>query len=131
MNGPNSYPVKLAGNAAIAVGAGATIYTDVVNLSGVDTFALSYKVACLPNTPNIKIEMEQGIEKPATPNIADDGYVVPETVSEINASLVDELTHHQAIFPIAIKYLRLKITELTNTVTNSVLTINLSVQNRF
>ena len=130
MNGPDILAIKLAGNAAIAVGAGATIYTDVVDLAGLDTFALSYKVACT-GTPSIKIEIEQGITKPTSPNAADTAYAVPETLSEINTALVDENIHHQAIFPVGVKFLRLKITEQTSTVTDSVLTINISVQNRF
>lgn len=131
MNGPDSYAVKLANSAVLAVNVGATIYTDVFDLSGLDTFALSYQAACVSETPNVKIELEQGIAVPSPQNAADDGYVVPETLAEINASLIDILMHHQPIFPIGVKYLRFKITELSNTIEDTVLTMSLSVQNRF
>ena len=130
MNGPDIKPVKLANSTSIAVGTGATVYTDVLDLAGLDTFALSYKVACT-GTPNIKIEIEQGIVKPTNANAADDNYATPETLAEINDALIDENIHHQAIFPVGIKYLRFKITEQTTTVADSVLTMNLSIQNRF
>ena len=130
MNGPSTYPVRLAANPDIAIGAGETVYTDVMNLSGLDTFALSYKATCT-GVPNVKIELEQGTTKPNPQNAADDGYVVPETLTEINAALVDTLQHHQAIFPIGLPYMRLKITEMSGVNTDTVLTISLSVQNRF
>lgn len=130
MNGPDAYAVKLAGSVLLAVGAGATIYTDVFKLSGLDTFALSYQADCA-GTPNVKIELEQGIDKPSPQNAADDGYVVPETLAEINEALIDKFMHHQAIFPVGLTYLRFKITELSSTNADTVLTMSLSVQNRF
>jgi len=129
MNGPSVYTIGIAGSATVAVGVGAIVYTDAKRLDGLDTFALSYQAVCT-GVPNVKIEMEQGIVKPSG-NVADTNFVVPETVSEINVALTDSLLHHQAIFPIGVPYIRLKITELSGVATDTVLTINLSVQNRF
>jgi len=129
MNGPVSIPVTLATSASLAVGAGLTIYTDAIRLDGLDTFALAYIAACT-GAPNVKIEMEQSIVAP-TANALDLNSVVPETISEINAALVDELLHLQAIFPVGVSFIRFKITELSGITADTVLTMNLSVQNRF
>ena len=92
MNGPTAYVVGIAGSATIALGAGATVYTDAKRLDGLDTFALSYQAICT-GAPNVKIEMEQGIVKPSG-NVADTNFAVPETVAEINAALVDEIYYN-------------------------------------
>jgi hypothetical protein len=128
-NGPIAIPVKLAGNTAIAVGVGATVYTDVITLYDLDTFALSYKAVCT-GVPNVKIQMEQAIVAPATEGAADVNYVVPEGIADIEAALTDQYIHHRAIFPVCLTYIRLKITEVTGTVTDTVLTINLVVQRK-
>jgi hypothetical protein len=131
MNSPTIIPVTLSSGAvALAVGAGAHIHTQSIDMSNVDTFALRYSVA---NTgvPSIKIEMEQSDVLPTTEGADDLGYVVPETVADVVSALADNLVHRTALFPICCRYLRFKITELTTTVADSVLTMNLSVQNRF
>lgn len=128
-NGPWVIPVKLAGNTAIALGVGATIYADSQALFDLDTFALSYRAACT-GVPNVKIELEQAVVAPATENIADENYVVPEGISAIEPALTDELQHHRPIFPVCLPFMRLKITEVTGTVTDTVLTINLVVQRK-
>ena len=130
MNGPTAIPMKLAANEVIALGAGATIYTDVQRLDGLDTFALTYQATCT-GTPNVKIELEQGLTKPVPQNASDAGYAVPETLAEINEALVDKNIHHQAIFPVGLPYMRLKITELSGVTADTVLAMTLSVQNRF
>lgn len=131
MNAPQKIPVTLAsGSVAIAVGAGATVYTHSIDLANLDTFSLGYKVA---NTgvPSIKIEMEQSDVLPATEGAADTNFVVPETISEVDPALGDNNVHRTALFPICCQYVRFKITELTTTVADSVLTMNISAQNRF
>lgn len=131
MNAPQKIPVTLASDAvAIAVGAGATVYTKSMDLSNLDTFSLGYSVACT-GVPNIKIELEQSDVVPTTEGAADSNFVVPETISEVDPSLTDELVHRTALFPICCRYLRFKITEVTTTVADSVLTMNISAQNRF
>lgn len=128
MNGPATIPVLLAGSANIAVGAGLTIYTDAIRLDGLDTFALTY-IATDAGLLSVKIEMEQSIVAP-TANAADVNSVIPETVSEINAALVDKLLHIQAIFPVGVSFIRFKITE-NGVSADTALVMNLSVQNRF
>lgn len=131
MNSPTPSSITLAsGSAALAVGAGATIYTKAIEMSNVDTFAVVYKVA---NTgvPNIKIEMEQAIVLPTTEGAADTNYVVPETVADVVTALADNLVHIKALGPVCVRYIRFKITEVTGIVADSVLTMNFSAQNRF
>ncbi|MFA5165611.1 MAG: hypothetical protein WC481_08650 [Candidatus Omnitrophota bacterium] len=131
MNAPTIISVLTAAeSASIAVGAGLTVYTKAIDLSNVDQFALSYKVACT-GVPNIKIEMEQSVVKPTTEGAADANFVVPETIADVDASLTDEDVHIKALSPVCVQFIRFKITEVTGVVADSVLTMNLSVQNRF
>jgi hypothetical protein len=129
-NGPVSISVKLAGSAVLSVGASGTIYTDPIQLSNFDNFALTYSISCT-GTPNIKIEIEQAIVAPAATNAADSNYVTPEGITPVESTLVNKTTHHRAIALVPVEYFRLKITEQTGSVADSVLTISLSVQRKF
>ena len=129
MNTPTVIPVTLVASVSIAVGAGLTIYTDAIDLSNVDQFSVGYKVACT-GVPNVKIEIEQCMTKP-TANAADVTSVVPETFGDIVAALTDKNQHLQLLEPICTRYMRFKITEQTGIVADTVLTMNLSMQNKF
>ena len=129
MNAPQVIPVTLAASAAIAVGAGLTVYTDVIMTDNVDTFSVEYKAVCT-GLPNVKIEMEECLVEP-TANASYTRSVVPETISEIVAALVDSNYHLAAFFPVCARYVRFKITELSAVTADTVLTMNVAAQNRF
>lgn len=128
-NGPVALPVKLSGSTSIAVGVGATIYTDALSLCDLNDFALSYIINCT-GTPNVKIELEQAIVQPTTQGAADANYAVPETLAPIESSLTNKTIHHRQLSPVTVEFHRFKITEVTGLVSDTVLTMNLSVQRK-
>lgn len=130
MNEPTSFSVKLSGSADIAVGKGATIYTDSYRFGDVDTFALSYIVACT-GTPDLKIEMEQGRIKPTTENAADSNFAVPQTIADIESSLTSKTIQHAGFTPLPLLYVRFKITDQADLVTDIVVNMWLSMQKKF
>jgi hypothetical protein len=122
--------MKLNGNANIAVGIGATIYTDSFRFGDVDTFALSYIVSCT-GIPNIRIQMEQSQVGPVTEGAADVNFAVPKTIPDVETSLTSKLIQHYPLTPLCLSYIRFKITELSNTVTDTVVNMSLSLQKKF
>ena len=130
MNEPVAFQMKLNGNAQIALSATQTVYTDAFQFGDADYFALSYIVNCT-GVPNIKIQMEQAIKLPTSPNAADTAYGVPKTIGDIETALTSKLIQHMQLMPVTIPYVRFKIVEQTGIVTDTVLTMWLSMQKKF
>jgi hypothetical protein len=130
MNEPKSFAITLSGDADISVPKNTAIYTDSFKFGDVDTFALSYIVACT-GTPDIKIEMEQSRVAPATENVADSNFAVPQTIADIESSLTSKTIRHAGFTPLPLLYVRFKITEQTNSVTDTVVNLWLSMQKKF
>jgi hypothetical protein len=130
MNEPVEFKITLNGSQSITVGTSAIVYTDAFQFGDVDYFALVYKVACT-GTPNIKIQMEQGINLPTNPNAADDNFGVPKTFGNIETSLTSKTIQLMQLNPITVRYVRFKITEQTGIVTDTVVTMSFSLQKKF
>lgn len=130
MNEPRAYPIKLAGEENIIILKNGVIYTDSLKFGGVNDFALSYIVSCT-GLPNIKIQMEQSIVPPAVENAADDNFGVPKTIGDIETTLTSKAIQHMQLMPVTIGYIRFKITEQTDLVTDTVVKMWLSLQSKF
>lgn len=130
MNEPVKFSMTLSGSSQIAVGANATVYTDAFAFGDVDYFALVYKVDCT-GTPDIKIQMEQGLALPTAPNAADVAWGVPKTIGNIETSLTSKTIQLMQLMPITVGFIRFKITEQTGIVTDTVVTMWLSLQKKF
>ena len=99
------------GSASLAVAGAVTIYTKAINVKPGEFFALSYKAVSSAGTPDVKIEMEQSFQLPATEGATDATYwAEPENTNDIEASLTTETIRHKAINPVTLPYLRFKIT---------------------
>lgn len=129
MHEPRPYEIKLAGDTDIAVGAGATIYTDSLMFGGVNDFALSY-IQTATGIPNIKIEMEQSIVKPTTENIADTNFGTPKSVGNIETALISKLIQHMQLTPVTLPYIRFKITDNGAGATDTVVKMWLTLQKK-
>jgi len=129
-NGPIALRVGVVGNFDIAVGAGATVYTDAFSLCDLNDFALTYKVTCT-GTPDVKIELEQAIVAPTNPNASDSNYATPETIQPIETSLTNKNIHHRQLAPVTVEFHRFKITENTGLVADTVVNMWLSVQRKW
>jgi len=133
MNEPVAFPVKLAGDTQIALGAtGTARYTDAFQFGDVDYFALSYIATCT-GTPSIKIEMEQSIVKPAVgnENAADTNFGVPKRIGNIETALVSKTIQHVQLYPVTLPYVRFKLTALAGSPTDIVMNMWLSLQKKF
>lgn len=125
--GPDSKVICLAGSASVAVPKNTAVWTDAIDLHGLEEFTLSYK-ASGTGTVGCKIELEQSLVPPTGANVTDGNFVVAEGQQPIVDGLNDKLQHHAKIYPVCIRYMRLKITEQTNVMTNLTLDLQLSVQ---
>ena len=123
-NGPTIIKPKLLDTlyATVSVGASETGYSDYWDLIDVSAFALEYKVACT-GTPNIKIQVQQSSD--AT------NWFTPDTYADIVPSVTDKNQHGCLLSPIPVRYLRLVITEQTESETDSVVILKVSAQKRF
>ena len=130
MNEPTSFIMKKSGSANIAIPKNTAVYTDSFRFGDVDTFALSYVVSCT-GIPNIRIQMEQSQVGPVTEGVADVNFAVPKTIPDVETSLTSKLIQHYPLTPLCLSYIRFKITELSNTVTDTVVNMYLSLQKKF
>ena len=130
MNGPHHKAVTLASSAAIACTKNTVIYTDSINISNLDGFGLAIILAGT-GAVSCKIEMEQSYKAPAVENVADANYVVPTGISDIISNLAVKTQNLIALSPLRMKYIRFKITELTNVSTDTVATMFLTFTNAF
>lgn len=112
----------------LTVSSSGIVYTDAISLCDLNDFALTYKATC-DGTPNVKIELEQGISAPTNPNAADTAYAVPETLNPIETSLTNKNIHHRQLTPVTIEFYRFKITDLSGY--EVVLNMWLSVQRKW
>lgn len=122
MNEPTSYPIKLNSSADIAVPKNSTIYTDAYKFGGVNDFALVYQCSCT-GIPSVRITMEQSI----------DGlnWFTPTTVGDIEANLTSKSLKGCQLTPICVLYIRFKITELTDLVTDTTLNMWIVLQKKY
>ena len=122
-NGPKVLnPKGLTTNySEVSVGADATAYSDSWELIDLSSFSLFYEVACT-GTPNIKLEIEESVDN--------SNWAAVDNSAAIKASLTDKNLHCTMLQLVTARYFRVKVTELTTTVSDSVLTLRLSVQRR-
>lgn len=130
MNEPQTKTITLGGDTDISVPQGGTVYTDSFQFGDVDTFAMSYLVACT-GIPNLKIELEQSMEPPETENAADNNFAVPVPIADIETALTAKTIQHNHFMPLPLPYMRFKITEQTDTVVDTVINIWLHLQKKF
>lgn len=102
--------------------ASGSAFSESYDLVDQDSFALEYQIACT-GTPNVKFEMQQSSDN--------SNWFIPDNSADINSSCVDKNLHGYRLAPIPVRYLRIKVTELTGLVSDTVVTIKVSGQKRF
>ena len=108
---------------AVSVGADAIAYSEAWSLVDLSSFALEYKVAAT-GTPSVKLELQQR----SSPDV---GWSDPKTLADIESNVNDKNQHSTQLFLITLAQMRIKITELTTTVSDTVVTLRLSAQKRY
>jgi hypothetical protein len=129
MNEPRPYTITYLGATNMSIPRGGVIYTDSLKFGGVNNFALSY-IQTATGIPNIKIQMEQSITPPTIENVADTNFGVPKSVGDIETTLTSKTIQHMELIPVSIAYVRFKITEQTNLVTDTVVNMWMSLQKK-
>ena len=111
MEGPSINVISTSSGAVeIPVASTNVVYTMPVNLKMGEFFAVAYKATSDGNV-KLKIELEQCHVEP-TQEAADVRSVEPETFSDIESSLSDEIWHIKKIEPVCLPFGRFKITGL-------------------
>jgi hypothetical protein len=122
MNEPTSYQQALNKNVNIAVPKNTTVRTDPFKFGGVNDFAIIYKVSCT-GLPSVRIAMLQSIDGV--------NWFTPRTVSDIETALTSKTLQGGPLMPVCVPFICFDITELTNTVTDTVLNLSIIVQKKF
>ena len=122
MNEPQAYQQALNKNVNIAVPKNTFIYTDTFKFGGVNDFAITYQVSCT-GLPSIKIELQQSIDGT--------NWFLPKTISDIETALTSKALQGGPLSVVCVSYIRFKITELTNTVTDTVVNMSVVIQPKF
>ncbi len=119
------------GSTSIAIASTAVVYTKAFKVGFGEYFALSYKAVSASGSPDIKIELEQGIDVPTTEGSADSAWVVPENMANIETKLTTETQHHKSISPVPMLWARLKITGNDANPADTIVTAYISKQEEF
>jgi hypothetical protein len=122
LNEPKPYNVTYSGSTSIVVPKNEYIYTDAFKFGGVNDFAVVYQVACT-GIPNVRIQMEQSIDGT--------NWFTPKGVGDIETTLTSKTLQGQVLTPLCVAYTRFKITEQTDLVTDTVVTMSISLQKKF
>jgi hypothetical protein len=128
MNGPTSLKVTLAAATAMGITKNTAMYTDSIDIQNMSGFALS-TILTGTGAVSCKIELQQSYQRPATEGAADGSYVVPTGISDIISNLAVKTQSHIALSPVYMRYIRFKITELTNVSTDTVAVMMLNFSN--
>jgi hypothetical protein len=112
MFGPKVNTISnITGVIEIPIASDAVVYTPSFGLKMGEYFAFAYKATSDGNV-KLKIEFQQSHKLPDTEEAADVTYVEPESASDIESALADEIWHIKKVEPICLPYGRLKITGL-------------------
>lgn len=131
MNEPTSFPITYQGSVNIPIAKNSVVYTDSFRFGDVDTFAVSYIISVATGIPNLRIQIEQSMVDATNKNAADANFATPKTLPDIETTLTSKLIQHADFTPLCLLYVRFKITEQTNSVTDTQLKMWLNLQKKF
>ncbi len=108
-------------------GASGIVYSRSFKLAYGKYFAVSYKSTSL-GVVNMKIEFEQSWVRPAAEGSQDNNWVEPESAADVIANLTDTKWHHESISPVAMPFMRFKITKASGNRAGNTLQIKFHMQ---
>ena len=122
MNEPQAYQQALNKNVNIAVPKNTKIRTDPFEFGGVNDFSIIYQVNCT-GLPSVKIQMLESM----------DGinWFFPKTVSDIETALTSKSLQGGPLMPCVGRFICFDITELTNSVTDTIINMSVNLQPKF
>jgi hypothetical protein len=124
-NGP--VYLKVSGStetySTISLDAAGVGYSDIFELIDLNDFSIEYKVACT-GTPSVKLQIQErgssGVD-----------WVIPDNMANIQSALADKNQHLARLSLVPARYVRIKATELTETVDDTVITIRIIAQRKY
>jgi len=124
-NGPVYLPVSGSDvtYSTISIAASGVGYSDIFELIDLNDFSLEYKIACT-GTPGVKLEFQER-------GSADVDWCAPDNTAAIKASATDKNQHLCRLALLPARYVRIKATELTTTVDDTVITIRIIAQRKY
>lgn len=98
-------------------------YSDAFELIDLNDFAIEYKVECT-GIPNVKLQVQQRAHK-------DVDWATPDNMADIKSALTDKNQHLAKLAIVPARYLRIKATEQTGSVDDTVITIRIVAQKKY
>lgn len=109
--GPRIKQILNASNVqAMPIVSAAVVYTQSFSLKSGEYFGLAYLAKSSGGSPQLKIELEQSVQKPTTEGVADSMYAVPVGMSDIESAMTAETMQIRSLQPVTMPYGRFKIT---------------------
>ena len=106
----------------------AVVYSNAVRIGGANVVGIAYQATSAGSTPDIKIEVEQSYTTPSTEGASDTKYVVPEDMANVETNLTTETWHVKSLSLVPMKYMRFKITGNAGNPADTVLNLEIFVQ---
>jgi hypothetical protein len=100
-----------------------TAYSDIFELVDCDDFSIDYKITCT-GTPSVQFQLYVKAGD-------DSDWVIPENTADINSSCTDKNAHLARLALPPARYIKILCTELTNSVTDTVVTIRIIAQRKY
>ena len=124
-NGPIYLPVSRSSAlfSTFSVVKNSTAYSDIFELVDCNDFAIDYKITCT-GTPGVQFQLYVKAGD-------DSDWVIPENTADINSNCADKVAHLARLALPPARYVKILCTELTNTVTDTSVTIRIVAQRKF
>lgn len=108
----------------IAVGGTDTAYSQSFELKNERYFGAKIQFAS-SGSVNVKVEIEQSFEAPATENAADDNFVIPDAKADspLAEAITDEVVHISNYQPTPTPFARFKFTGITGNDASTVVSV--------
>ena len=117
----------VADGLSMAIADDATVYSKSWEWGTGEYYALDY-IATSGGVVGLKIEIEQGNDRPGTEGSSDSNWVVAENAQDVESNLDDKTQHFKKLSPVVTKYGRLKITGSATNASNTALVAKLARQ---
>ena len=113
---------------AAAVASAGTVYTNSFPLGYSSYFGLWLLATSSGGTPDIKVDLQQGIAPPATEGPSDTNWVIPDGLGSVSGGINDQLVHIFSLSPKPLPYARFKLTGQGSNPADALMTMYIFLQ---
>jgi len=111
-----------------AIASAAVVYSKSIRIGGANVVGIAYQATSAGSSPDLLIQVEQSYTKPTTEGASDTKYVVPEDMANIETNLTTETWHVKSLSLVPMKYMRFKITGNGGNPADTLLSLELFLQ---